>query len=77
MGKILKKINNITKMEISQSQINKSLIELFKSQYLETLESLINIRKNIIEHHQEIKNNMLLKDTQNIRGENNVQTNKD
>lgn len=77
MGKILKKINNITKIEISQSQINKSLIELFKSQYLETLESLINIRKNIIEHHQEIKNNMLLKDTQNIRGENNVQTNKD
>lgn len=77
MGKILKKINNITKIEISQSQINKSLIELFKSQYLETLESLINIRKNMIEHHQEIKNNMLLKDTQNIRGENNVQTNKD
>jgi hypothetical protein len=31
----------------------------------------------MIEHHQEIKNNMLLKDTQNIRGENNVQTNKD
>jgi Na+-transporting methylmalonyl-CoA/oxaloacetate decarboxylase gamma subunit len=31
MGKILKKINNITKIEISQSQINKSLIELFKS----------------------------------------------
>lgn len=77
MGKILKKINNITKIEISQSQINKSLIELFKSQYLETLESLINIRKNMIEHHQKIKNNMLLKDTQNIRGENNVQTNKD
>jgi hypothetical protein len=31
----------------------------------------------MIEHHQKIKNNMLLKDTQNIRGENNVQTNKD
>lgn len=42
---ILERLNNINKIEVSQVQINKAIIELIKSEYMEILESIKKIKE--------------------------------